>query len=219
MLHCFDQCCAYIAGSLCPVVVMASVSSRDEHECTSFRRASDSVQHLLRASVAREMDEYMQWIAQTFPYSVLRCDGGSRSYSQVVKAFLERCPRTSCEYAELVDLFVNISEFRYANMAMVTFLEDMVRLMEKDEDDVELQGKMHQFIQQTLKEQPDEHINEDKTYGEVLSEFLGEVQQGTILYRRALFKFRYMGNVQEFLNEVAWLMVLRPGGSFKRASV
>lgn len=167
------------------------------------------MQHLVRTSVAREMDDYMRWIAQTFPHSVLH--GDPRSYSQVVRAFLEHCPRASYEYAELVELFVGISEFRYANMAMVTFLEDMVRLMKEDDyEDAELQGNMHEFIQRTLREQPNARINDDKTYGGVLNEFLGEVQQGTVTYKRALFKFRSMSNVHEFMSEIAWLMVLRP---------
>jgi len=202
--ECFNRCCACIASSLCPVIAMAA-----EPESSTFRRASDSVQHLVRTSVAREMDDYMRWIAQTFPHSVLH--GDPRSYSQVVRAFLEHCPRASYEYAELVELFVGISEFRYANMAMVTFLEDMVRLMKEDDyEDAELQGNMHEFIQRTLREQPNARINDDKTYGGVLNEFLGEVQQGTVTYKRALFKFRSMSNVHEFMSEIAWLMVLRP---------
>jgi len=200
LFQCFDRCCSYFAGALCPVVV--TVTATPDSQC--FRRASDSVQHLLRASVAREMDEYMQWIAHTLPHLTLR---GGEPYTKIIKRFAERFPRTSQEYAELVDLFVSISESRYANMAIVTFMEEMVWLMKDAESDFELQkGNMHQFIQQLLKDQPDGRVNNDKTYSDVLHEFLSEVPQDTGLYRRVLMKFQSMDDVQEFVTEIAWLM-------------
>jgi len=79
--------------------------------------------------------------------------------------------------------------------------------MKDAESDFELQkGNMHQFIQQLLKDQPDGRVNNDKTYSDVLHEFLSEVPQDTGLYRRVLMKFQSMDDVQEFVTEIAWLM-------------
>ena len=213
MLCFIDRCCGYIASILCPIPVVLLSPSNNNPQPLYFRRASDSMQHLLRASVTQEMDEYMQWIADTFPHSTLR-DG--RRYLEIVEAFWKRFPRTSQEHATLVELFVTISEFRYANTATLTFLEDMARLMEEEDED---NGEMHEFIQKLVKEQSDMRVDDERNYADVLNAFLGNVQHGSGLYKRAVFKFHSMTNVHEFVAEIAWLMGLQTSSSHHRMSI